>query len=78
MALKTGEALVFCPSAILDIVSDEGSEEGTLQVGESELHGVSALKALMVRELGLRYVRVRIRKRVTTDGGRSILAENSL
>ncbi|EEH04276.1 conserved hypothetical protein [Histoplasma capsulatum G186AR] len=78
VALKTGEALVFCPSAILDIVSDEGSEEGTLQVGESELHGVSALKALMVRELGLRYVRVRIRKRVTTDGGRSILAENSL
>ncbi|KLJ13847.1 hypothetical protein EMPG_11229 [Blastomyces silverae] len=70
VTLKTGEALVFCPSAILDITSDEALEESMLSPGEPKL------KALRIRELGPRYVRVRIRKRVTTDGGRSILAQN--
>ncbi|EEQ84470.1 uncharacterized protein BDCG_01275 [Blastomyces dermatitidis ER-3] len=77
VTLKTGEALVFCPGAILDIVSDEALEESTPSPGEPEPpHGVAALKALRIRELGPRYVRVRIRKRVTADGGRSILAQN--
>ncbi|PGH32088.1 hypothetical protein GX50_05157 [[Emmonsia] crescens] len=75
VTLKTGEALVFCPSAIFDIVSDEGWEESKSSLGEPEPHGASALKAFKIKELGPRYARVRIRKRVTTDGGRSILAE---
>ncbi|PGH03670.1 hypothetical protein GX51_03934 [Blastomyces parvus] len=76
VTLKTGEALVFCPSAILDIVSDEALEESIPSLGEPKPNGVAALKELRIRELGPRYVRVRIRKRVTTDGGRSILALN--
>ncbi|OJD17578.1 hypothetical protein AJ78_02329 [Emergomyces pasteurianus Ep9510] len=78
VTLKTGEALVFCPSAIFDLVSDDALEASKLLRNEPEPHEASALKCLKIKELGPRYARVRIRKRVTTDGGRSILAETSV
>ena len=51
VGLSTGEALVFCPSARLDVSDD------------NEVH-----------RLNDAFIRVRIRGRVTADGGRSILA----
>ncbi|PGH00042.1 hypothetical protein AJ79_08313 [Helicocarpus griseus UAMH5409] len=75
VTLKTGEALVFCPSAMLDLVA-AGILEGTRSLSDGlKPNGVSMFKESKIRELGPRYMRVRIRKRITTDGGRSILAE---
>lgn len=50
VGLQTGEALIFCPSALLDVQDNS------------------------VQPLTNAFVRVRIRERVTIDGGRSILA----
>ena len=57
--LEAGQALLFSPSAMLDLAND---------LGESNSPIVKAKK------LGLRYVKMRVRKRLTADGGRSILA----
>lgn len=57
--LEAGQALLFSPSAILD-VKDGSTEE--------EIVGAR------VQKLGLRYVKMKVRERVTVDGGRSILA----
>jgi len=57
--LEAGQALLFSPSAILDTVND--------QEGEGYIN-------LRPKKLGLRYVKLRVRKRLTADGGRSILA----
>ncbi|KAI1468749.1 uncharacterized protein F4812DRAFT_344786 [Daldinia caldariorum] len=58
VALRTGEALLFCPTAQMDI------EENT-----------SARKR--VKPLGNGYAKVKIRKRLTADGGKSIVATNA-
>ncbi|KAL1954881.1 hypothetical protein VTO42DRAFT_470 [Malbranchea cinnamomea] len=72
--LKTGECLVFCPSAILCV---ETSMETPSSTSTDDLHGVALVKVsnMHPRELGPRYFRMKIRKRVTVDGGRSILAQ---
>lgn len=59
VGLKTGEALLFSPSAMLDVreVEDTGR--------------------YLVQELRERYVKMRVRKRVTADGGRSIMATDA-
>ncbi len=57
--LEAGQALLFSPSAILDTVND--------QEGEGYIN-------LRPKKLGLRYVKLRVRKRLTADGGRSIFA----
>ena len=100
--LRTGEAFIFCPSAILDTIeSDSGNGAkskhqgagdwqaengetkghkttndliGKAEVALEEENGVEP-QLLRVQELGPRYIRLRIRNRVTADGGKSILAE---
>lgn len=54
VGLQTGEALIFCPSALLD-------------VRQNDVHRVKDS-----------FVRVRIRNRVTADGGRSIMASDEV
>lgn len=61
VALRTGEALMFAPSAIIGMKPAQGS--GSSQRGRKDL----------VR-LGNGVLKVRVRKRVTRDGGRSIMA----
>lgn len=63
--LNVGEALLFAPSAILQVVAL--TEEGG---GKNEEPVVSR----RVKKLGMNYWSVRIRARVTVDGGRSIMA----
>ena len=49
--LEPGEALMFCPAAMLELVDGEAP-----------------------RKLGMEWLKVRIRRRLTKDGGKSILA----
>lgn len=128
--LGTGEALVFCPTAMLDVVSllvdDDTSSQNNGSDGEDEASetdnssdagdegdddndnksssttstpsksfqeletrdtlikqdaesvsttSTASKPAKVVQELGTRYVPIKVRQRLTTDGGRSILAE---
>ncbi|KAI9879218.1 MAG: hypothetical protein M1830_009219 [Pleopsidium flavum] len=57
--LKPGEALLFSPSAMLNVAEEVDS------------NGYKRQKA---EKLGMRYLKIRVRKRLTADGGRSILA----
>ncbi|KAK1768941.1 hypothetical protein QBC33DRAFT_448798 [Phialemonium atrogriseum] len=59
VGLRVGEALVFAPSAIV----------GVRVVGAAAAAGGAA-----VRRLGNGVLKVRVRRRVTADGGRSIMA----
>lgn len=65
VSLRTGEALLFGPNILL----------GTIR-GES--NGIPCTNNELVQEgfrrLGLRFLRVQIRQRITEDGGRSITA----
>ncbi|KAI9709382.1 MAG: hypothetical protein M1812_007718 [Candelaria pacifica] len=56
--LDVGEALLFSPSAMLDV-----GKEGAHQDDDEK-----------IVKLGTRYLNVRIRKRLTADGGKSVLA----
>ncbi|KAK2861492.1 hypothetical protein FQN49_004143 [Arthroderma sp. PD_2] len=67
VGLKTGEALVFCPSAILDVNELNDKREDDLRAQRAS--GSPLL------ELGASYFKMKVRKRVTADGGRSILAQ---
>ncbi|KAL8676686.1 MAG: hypothetical protein Q9186_006819 [Xanthomendoza sp. 1 TL-2023] len=57
--LEAGQALLFSPSAMLDA---------------PDLDPTAATQNLKLRKLGLRYVKMRVRQRLTTDGGRSLVA----
>lgn len=62
VCLKTGEALVFCPSAVLDMIGKNGS----------------TMERPLTCELGRQCIKMKVRSRVTADGGKSILAHESL
>jgi hypothetical protein len=59
LRLKTGEALIFAPTAILETSAVSGK-----MAGRGEMDWKTAADEL---------IRVRIRKRVTWDGGASIV-----
>ncbi len=59
--LNVGEALLFAPSAMLDVEKTADGKPGNNN-------------NVRVKKLGLEYLTVRIRSRVTVDGGRSIMA----
>jgi hypothetical protein len=61
VGLKTGEALVFCPAAMLDV---------------RETVAKAPWPQLEVQELQDAYIKIRIRDRVTADGGKSIMASD--
>lgn len=57
--LEAGEALLFSPAAILDTKQKDVT------------HGDRRQEIV---KLGMNYVKIRVRKRLTADGGKSILA----
>ena len=61
--LRTGEALVFSPTAILDVISTDLEGEG---------HSVGTQKTL--EPLQGNYFRIRIRNRISNDGGKDVMA----
>ena len=56
--LEAGEAILFSPSTMLNL-----TEAGTAEA-----------KTLQTKKLGMGYAKIRVRKRVTADGGKSIMA----
>ncbi|QDS68924.1 hypothetical protein FKW77_008310 [Venturia effusa] len=60
VSLKTGEALVFCPKAMLDTVTENP--------------GRAFAATTSLRELQSAYFKMQVRKRMTADGGKSIMA----
>lgn len=63
VGLRTGEALVFSPTAHLTVAS--GHQDGP----------ASSLSA--VRPLGNGFAKLRVRRRITADGGRSVTADQA-
>lgn len=62
--LRVGEALMFAPSAAVDIEEEE-KKEGGASVGAPRL---------FVKRLGHQALKIRVRARITADGGRSVMA----
>ena len=62
VGLRVGEALVFAPSAAMSVERRTRTEN------------TSASGGVVLRRLGHKVLKVRIRKRITADGGRSIMA----
>lgn len=74
--LKTGEALVFCPTAILDAVwVGSGNTSTACSEADGDSDSGVEINAQSVSQLGPRYFNLRVRKRVTADGGRSQLSK---
>ncbi|KAH9898708.1 hypothetical protein F4778DRAFT_742651 [Xylariomycetidae sp. FL2044] len=66
VSLRTGEALLFCPTALLDVCP---AQDATALID---------LDLLGARPMGSGYIKLQVRKRLTTDGGRSIMATDAL
>lgn len=62
-SLNEGEPLLFCPSAMLDTENVKGSDG---KIREK------------VQKLGLRFVKMKVRQRLSADGGKSVLARNEI
>jgi hypothetical protein len=63
VGLHTGEAFVFCPTAILDIDEDQTVDGPSNPV---------------FCELQDRYIKIRIRGRISADGGKSLMASDTV
>lgn len=63
--LGTGEALLFSPAAMLTRTMT-AADDGTRQIPLGQ--------GMLPEKLGIDWVKIRIRKRLTEDGGRSIMA----
>lgn len=64
--LRVGEALLFAPSATIGVSDQDSPASGNTKL----------LAPKMVR-LGLGYMKIKIRARITADGGKSVLAVGS-
>ena len=73
IALNTGEALLFCPSALIGVKRTRGTASKKQTKGVA-LNGTAATAPVRTTRLGHGILKIRIRKRVTSDGGKSILA----
>ncbi|MCJ1397594.1 hypothetical protein MMC11_000789 [Xylographa trunciseda] len=58
--LEAGEALLFSPTAMLDLVQ--------------QMPYMGSARKSTVEKLGMEYIKMRVRKRLTADGGKSIMA----
>ena len=71
--LKAGEALLFAPTAVVDVRNvDSGPVSATSDDACTANGGVSLKKEIV--QLGNGILKVRVRRRVTQDGGQSIMA----
>ena len=57
--LNAGEALLFSPSAMLNLAEIVGEDGSTKR---------------KIEKLGMRFVKMRVRKRLSVDGGKSVMA----
>ncbi|KAJ5550121.1 hypothetical protein N7461_004819 [Penicillium sp. DV-2018c] len=90
--LATGEALVFCPTALLDVQEDDegdsldpsaestssvrtfcSSDETNLSENHYGAEGHTKTTGPRTVQLGSTYAHIQVRRRITVDGGRSVL-----
>lgn len=71
VSLRPGEALLFSPNAVIDVKKED--DRTSLSGNRTETHDGSMERVKAVR-LGNRVLKVRIRQRITKDGGLSIMA----
>jgi hypothetical protein len=69
--LNTGEALLFCPTALLDVMRRGDSSSSDWEQVTDDEDVISGNHCVV--QLGAGHVHVRVRKRITADGGRSII-----
>jgi len=81
VALDSGEAFLFAPSGIMmsqrrEIFEQamESLETGGQNVTEDDDDEEGVVDVKRLEKFGLRYMKVKIRKRITQDGGRSVMA----
>lgn len=73
VTLKTGEALLFAPSAIMNVEEQcDVCEQVTPESRDSAKGSIS--DKMGITKLGHGILKVRIRRRVTEDGGQSVMA----
>lgn len=72
--LAAGEALVFCPSAMIDVDAGQNPGAGKDRMGGSGGDGAGGGQLVRMKKLGIGWMKVRVRIRGTVDGGRSLLA----
>ena len=65
--LRVGEALLFAPSAMVDDGGDGGDSD-------SDGDGEGGVGVRETKRLGMDYLRIRVRARITADGGKSQMA----
>lgn len=77
VALRRGHALLFCPSAIIDVQTTALESENGLSTSnrwnEADESLSEELNPQLIK-LSHGHMKIRVRKRITQDGGRSILA----
>lgn len=78
VALRRGQALLFCPSAMIDVHTTPLKPENgsSAKNGWNDDEGESVPEEVnpQLVKLSHGHMKIRVRKRVTQDGGRSILA----
>ncbi|OTA01634.1 hypothetical protein A9Z42_0019560 [Trichoderma parareesei] len=78
VALRRGEALLFCPSAIIDVRrSVTKSERNSMTNGDGvklEDNHEKQKRHPQLAKLSQGHLKIRVRERVTRDGGRSVVA----
>lgn len=82
ISLETGEALLFSPTARLDVgveagSTKDGSTKDRSKEDESTKDETKSLQQPIPKQLKDSYIKIRIRKRITTDGGKSIMASDA-
>jgi hypothetical protein len=77
VALRRGQALLFCPSAIIDVQTTPLRSENGLSTSngwdDAEEPVLEVIDPQLIK-LSYGHMKIRVRKRMTQDGGRSIFA----
>lgn len=78
MQLKTGQALVFSPTALLDVdwAANKGpNNTSNSSEGDEDSNSGVDISPQGVSQLGPGWFHLKVRARITADGGRSHLAK---
>lgn len=73
VCLATGEALIFCPTALIEVEKNEVSDHGEESAQNPQIGGGKSTVNSQVVQIGPRHLYLRVRRRITLDGGRSIM-----
>lgn len=78
VALRRGEALLFCPSGIVGVrttaIKTENGSPANKDWSDTDEGNVAKERSPQLIKLSYGHLKIRVRGRITQDGGRSILA----